>query len=200
LTFVGLIIRLTARATQAPPSASRKRVIALASAIPVVAALGFAALFALSDRLPGLNRFFDDSIGQDMRFRALPTIWAMARDFGAAGAGMGSFERVYYAFETDANLQAPYLNMAHNDWLQLVIEGGAPLVLLALAAIATIAIAITRLGRVDRPGSVAAAGIAAILGIASVFDYPLRTPTLQVIAVVLAAMAWHAGKAARLQK
>lgn len=132
----------------------------------------------------------------DLRFRALPTMLGMASKYWPAGTGMGSFERVYQANEPDRLLSPVFLNHAHNDWLELLITGGVPAVLLLIFALGLTLHAALRslLGRNRDPGAAQHSQLGLIIivlvGIVSFSDYPLRTPLLQVFFVV--AVVWAA--------
>src|SRR5690606_18483693 len=84
-----------------------------------------------------------------------------------------------------------YFNNAHNDWLQFVIEGGTPAMLIAAAMAAALAIRLVALVRArDRRGDPRIArawlgfAILVVLGFASLFDYPLRVPSLMGMAFI----------------
>ena len=106
-----------------------------------------------------------------------------ARTFFPFGAGFGTFDPVYRRFEPDSLLSTIYLNQAHNEPVQLAIEGGVvALVLLLLFLIWWAQAAVPALLRTDS-GSRRALGLAMaaatlILMLSSLVDYPLRTPLL----------------------
>jgi hypothetical protein len=109
----------------------------------------------------------------------LETSWA----FMPLGAGFGSFESVYRRFEPDALLSTIYMNQAHNEPLQLAIEGGVPALALLLVFGWWWAKTATRIVRVPgsahgRPIGLAAITICALLMMSSLVDYPLRAPLL----------------------
>ena len=54
------------------------------------------------------------------------------RSFLPFGAGFGTFDPVYRRFEPDALLSTIYLNQAHNEPMQLAMEGGIPALALLL--------------------------------------------------------------------
>lgn len=110
--------------------------------------LGVAALLAAGlalaaiwlDRDLALDRLLQATPFEDLRLRILPTLLELAREQWLWGTGLGSFERVYQVREPAALLLPVYVNHAHNDWLELVITGGLPaLVLVALGLGALVA-------------------------------------------------------------
>jgi O-antigen ligase len=111
------------------------------------------------------------------------------------GSGFGSFDAVFRHFEPQSNLGPSYFNHAHNDFVEIVLEGG----------IATLAILATFLGwfswrawticrsktsRMDSELLMARAAVfgCVILGASSFVDYPLRTPLLAAIFALLCGM------------
>ncbi len=160
-------------------------------ALPGLAAaiLGtLASLFFFQSKIPALDRLMSDTAAGDLRGDVTPTLIEMAARNMPWGTGMGTFERAYRVVEPDALLMPSYLNNAHNDWLQLVIEGGIPAVLLLCCAIGWIATRLVGLWRLDgdsRQLALCVGSTFAILAAASLVDYPLRTPSLMTAAVLL---------------
>ena len=98
-------------------------------------------------------------------------------------AGFGTFDPVYRRFEPDYLLSTIYLNEAHNEPMQLLIEGGLGALLLLAAFLAWWAFAAVRAVRPRRAAPRRAMGMAMatatlILMLSSLVDYPLRTPLL----------------------
>lgn len=147
-------------------------------------------LFALAERSPALARIFEDSALEDLRAKLLPILLEMLGDFQPLGAGLGAFEYAYRMREPVDLLGPAYVNEAHNDWLQFPIETGVPgFILFALVAI----ICVRRLIRLPyeqgaRSEPWLGLGILIVLGAASVVDYPLRVPSVMVLAVIALAM------------
>lgn len=132
---------------------------------------------------------------EEMRIRALPTIFEMLQSHWLIGAGGGSFDDAYRISEPTDLLSPYYLNQAHNDWLQVPIEYGLPglavllwaMILFARAGLAVLrdsSLAITaRLAIVSPPLAFAAA---------SLVDYPVRVPLVQLVLICwLVAMRDH---------
>jgi O-antigen ligase len=179
LVYAPLILRRRARAAS---GADRPRRGAwLVPALFALPAIGVFMLFAFSQRSPVLNRLLADGALEDMRARVLPTVLAMARDLQPWGAGYGAFEYAYRMREPAELMLPRYLNNAHNDWLQFVIEGGVAGAAILASAVAILVWKAIRLARGnDFRGSTLLAhawlgfGILLVLGFASLFDYGER--------------------------
>lgn len=146
------------------------------------------ALSITTNRALSFQRLTELDATADFRSRALPTVLSSIGKFFPVGSGFGSFDPVFRIYEPDALLKLTYFNHAHNDFLEVALEGGLPAVGLLIAALAWIGYANVQAWRrpFDRSG-VAARGAGAIIGlilVASIFDYPVRTPmTMAVLAI-----------------
>lgn len=76
---------------------------------------------------------FSFSGAESQRIDLVPELLRIARDFLPFGTGVGSFDAIYRSYETREGLQFAYLNQAHNEYLQILIEFGV-FGLVALAA------------------------------------------------------------------
>ena len=123
----------------------------------------------------------------DLRWSLWPVIAAMIATHWGLGTGFGSFEQVYKIYEPSELLMPHYVNQAHNDWAQFVIEGGIPGVLILIALFVWMACAIARIAAKNlvNVNALFWVSIFAIIGVASLVDYPLRTPLFQVVAIWL---------------
>jgi len=130
-----------------------------------------------------VSRFGDSDPASESRVKMIAPLLHTTGAFFPLGSGFGSFATVYRQFEPDALLSTIYMNEAHNEPLQLAIEGGLP----ALALLVTFlwwwgatAIALVRadLSQRRRPIANAAVLVSALLMAQSLVDYPLRTPLL----------------------
>lgn len=105
------------------------------------------------------------------------------------GSGFGSFVSVFQQAFPDSLLMPQYINAAHNDYVQVWLEGGLAACLVVLAwAIAFIAAVATYLRRHEGERRLLWAtllGIFAMLAHAGA-DYALRTPALMSSAALLA--------------
>jgi O-antigen ligase len=122
-----------------------------------------------------------DDVSGDLRWRFLGWSWPLAERYGWLGSGFGSFQTLFITVEQLTWVKPTIVNAVHNDYLQLLIEGGVPgMVLLALLT-ASLVDALGRLRHLPRRASArhqVLFGLTAILLFAmhSVVDYPLRRP------------------------
>jgi O-antigen ligase len=106
------------------------------------------------------------------------------------GSGFGGFTQVFKVYEPDSLLAPAYINHAHNDFLEVALDGGVAGLLLLAAALGLIARDTWRVWRAAPSGSEVILGRAASIALgqlvfASVFDYPLRTPLMAVVGATL---------------
>lgn len=108
------------------------------------------------------------------------TSWVEVRETFPVGTGFGTFPRIYPLAENPAKVDATYVNHAHNDYLELLLEGGV----LAMVLAVLFFIWWFRRARSDwfgkndpELGRAAAIASATILA-HSFVDFPLRTPAI----------------------
>ena len=171
-----------------------------AAAAGIVGLLAAAVLISVAaDRAVSIDRALAIDTGNDLRSRGLPTVLAMIREYFPFGSGFGSFDPVFRMHEPFDLLKPTYFNHAHNDALEVILEAGLPGALLLLAGLFWVGRSSLYAWRgADGPGrSLARLGASVLLLIivASVFDYPARTPLIMAIAVVAA--IWLSGAATR---
>lgn len=136
-----------------------------------------------------LDRLLASRASTEPRFVAFGPVIDLVLHYLPSGTGLGTFREVFEQAEPSALLKPTYLNRAHDDLLETVLESGILGLALAVAAVTAFlgrAWSIWRTGGapVERAGMM----ILALIGIASVGDYPLRTPLLQALAIV--AVVW----------
>ena len=155
-------------------------------AIVLILLLG---VFILTGRAPALEQLTGQDALGDIRFLVTPTLLEMVKIYFPLGSGFGTFQNVYYVAESPQMLMPQYLNNAHNDWLQLAIEGGLPALLLLVGLLTILVREMLCAWRDRTPAAVAlvVGGVAALLlvALASYVDYPLRTHIFQVVCVWL---------------
>lgn len=175
-----------------PRRRGRGRLIAWIAVAAAVAAVIAATIFL--SRAEAFDRLFDQTLTDDLRFRLFDLLVGLASSNFPFGTGFGTFDLMFKVIEPHDMLQYAYVNHAHNDLLQLAIEGGLPGLLLlgafllwwgrrSLAAWRPAREASRRI-RFARLGSV----VTLILMLASIVDYPLRTPFVMVVFAL--ACAW----------
>ncbi|MCA1196357.1 O-antigen ligase family protein [Sphingomonas sp. R647] len=125
---------------------------------------------------------------QDLRFQYWDnSVFALKASL-PWGTGLGSFGVVYPTVEPLGQVGPLRVNHAHNDLLELALEGGIPAILLLLFMGGAIGFAALRGMRADpghRPAVLAAlGGIAIILGF-SLVDFPLRMDAIACLFGVL---------------
>lgn len=119
------------------------------------------------------------------------------REFDIAGSGVGTFTAIYPLYEDSATIERTYINHAHNDYLELALEGGAPAILLMIAFLAWWSVRMFVIWRSPNAAELARAACIASAAILlhSLVDYPLRTAAIATIfAMALALMADPARK------
>ncbi|OYZ78989.1 MAG: hypothetical protein B7Y12_09135 [Rhizobiales bacterium 24-66-13] len=159
----------------------------------IAAIIGVVALFVLvsiaADRAESVRRAFEIDAGQDMRARGLPTVLSMIAAYFPAGAGFGGFNPIFRLNEPFSLLKPTYFNHAHNDFLEVMLDGGLPAALLLLVAIGWYGIASFRAWKRSGRQSVLpklGSAILLLVFVASAFDYPARTPMMMAMIVVAA--------------
>lgn len=153
--------------------------------IVAVVALSFAA-----DRADALTRLIALANSEDMRTRGRPTVLAMIALYLPFGSGFGGFDPVFRIHEPFALLKPTYFNQAHNDFLGIALDGGLAGIALLAAGIFWWAVATVRVWRAS-PDEVVSLGrlgsaIVLLVLVASLTDYPARTPTIMAILTVAA--------------
>lgn len=171
----------------------------LALALGFGAAGGIVALFFLFDSIPAIERLSARGVVDGMRHDLAPILLEMIGKYGLVGSGFGTFEEVYHISEPAALMLPQYINQAHNDWAQWVIEGGLPAVVIAVLFFASFAVGLRAIfrGHHGFARGLHWSSLAAILLSASLVDYPLRTPLFQLVAVLLLAAMWREQRHAR---
>lgn len=174
-----------------------QRIAAGVVALTVAGVLGGALLRGGAlERLAAMDRM------SEIRIATLAPLAQTASAYLPFGAGFGSFDPVFRRFEPDALLSTIYLNQAHDEPMQLAIEGGMPALLLLALFLAWWTRSAWRIARWRRGSArrralaTAALATTAVLMLSSLVDYPLRTPILGVVfALGCVEMARGAGAA-----
>lgn len=155
-----------------------------------VVVMGLALMVAVGNhRAVSIDRIFAADGVEDLRSRALPTVLGMIKTYFPVGSGLGGFDTVFRIHEPDALLQLTHYNHAHNDLLEVVLDTGLPGAVVLLCALLWWGRASVRAWRAGPDALTGRLG-SAMLGltlIASLFDYPARTPMIMTV-IILAAL------------
>jgi O-antigen ligase len=151
----------------------------------MIGASALAVVFAFQVALLRiLDRFAFDPL-ENARWTFLGNTIDAAKDYMPFGSGMGSFVPVYGLYEKPAEVIAnKYVNHAHNDFAELLLETGVPGVALLVLFVIWFAFRSRALWRSAPPSGTqeidwslarASSIIVVLLLVHSIFDYPLRT-------------------------
>lgn len=157
------------------------------------AAIAISVLVSIAaGRAVSIDRALALDVSQDMRARALPTVVEMVRLFFPFGSGLGGFDPVFRIHEPFGFLAPTYHVHAHNDFLEIALDAGLPGILLLAAAIAWWAWASVRAWRAGSSPRYAipklGSAMLLLVFIASIFDFPARTP--MIMAMIVVAGVW----------
>lgn len=170
--FASLSLAWRRRAQETRSSASK--IVFVAGTIGVLAVLQFGLAGILS-------RLDSDPLEEGRLTIAHVTLRAAASVF-PVGSGIGTFVPYYSMFEAPQEIGVSYVNHAHNDWLELWLEGGIPALLIAGAFLIWLAVGIVRTWKqgsgLDWLLARAVSISIILLLLHSAVDYPLRTTAL----------------------
>jgi O-antigen ligase len=139
------------------------------------------------------------TVAEELRYQYWENSLYIVRETFPFGTGFGSFERVYRSVEPLGQVSPLGVNHAHNDFLELVLEGGLPAAILIAAGLIVLTVALVsgwrRAGargagdrqsgdrqsgdrhavtRQERATLVAGGAAIALILLFSLVDYPLR--------------------------
>lgn len=170
----------------------KKPLLRIAAGLLVAGVVGLAIAVGRDEALSRLLGNTDPAA--ELRIAIIPVLKKMIDLYFPWGSGFGSFEAVYLIHEPDSLLGPAYVNYAHNDWLELVITGGLPGVLLVTALVVMVILrmarvmlnwqTVTPVGRLTRLGLV----VLVYIALGSLGDYPLRVPIIQCLFAL--ALVW----------
>ncbi|MES3109435.1 O-antigen ligase family protein [Sphingomonas aurantiaca] len=109
-----------------------------------------------------------------------------ARDYFPVGSGTGSFQPVYHMQEPLGSVTTTFMNHAHSDWIELLLETGLVGIAFAALFLAWWIVRVRAIWRAEEPDPFAQAAVIATAAIMlhSVVDYPLRTAALSAVFAV----------------
>ncbi|HVF82988.1 MAG TPA: O-antigen ligase family protein [Sphingomicrobium sp.] len=155
------------------------------------AVLGGALAVIAIGTLPAFDRV-ENATSASARQQIYRTTLAAAGKVMPVGSGFGSFTPIYAREENAATVERAYVNHAHNEYLEIALEGGVPAILLMVAGLAWWARRSWWIWRSPTTGTfVRAATVAsAAILLHSLVDFPARTLAISAtLAVCFALMA-----------
>ena len=150
-------------------------------ALAGIGIVGLTVLLTATNAVERLGRTGQED--DELRLQIWPPILSLIGEYMPFGSGLGTFVEIYQTREPTELLQPSYINHAHNDWLEALLTGGSFAVVVLLLALLFAAARAknavwVRKGSLDGVYRRLGASICLVLAIASVYDYPLRTPAL----------------------
>lgn len=161
-----------------------RAVVALAVLVLVVATV-------VVGRAVAIDRIINATGVEEIRYRAWGAMFETGMAYFPVGGGFGAFADLFKIHEPDDLLTISQFAHAHNDWLEAMVTGGLPaLLLLGIAMIAFFAMVARwwgSRGRHDGDVLLGGAGLwmMLIFAAASFSDYPLRVPSLACLFCVI---------------
>jgi len=177
----GVLIGLAALILSVVLFASRSR----AGVGALVVATAVLGVYAMGTWLLFEEREFIDA----SRVQFAHTTIEGIKDNWQLGVGYGNFPAAYQAYEDTSAITGEYANHAHNDYLEIVFEGGVAAALLIAAYLVLIFVQLLGV-RHSHFHKAAFLSILFVL-IHSVVDYPLRTMAVAVAFIYFNAILFH---------
>jgi O-antigen ligase len=150
-----------------------------------LAALALIFAFAGLQGPLGKEKFEADLTEQPSSRRVMTaTTVEIIKDSFPLGTGLGTFSTVYRRYEDPSRVTRQYANHAHNDYVEAVLELGAPGLLLILAFLFWWGRRSHQVWTRDVEGSGLARAGSVIIGIVlahSIVDYPIRTAAIAAV-------------------
>jgi O-antigen ligase len=169
----------------------RTVIIVIACIATVLLVLGATILF----KGVAFERLFRTTgeLSTEKRLSLAPVVFSAIGIYLPFGSGLGTFDHMFRQIEPDWALTPTYFNHAHNEPFEVLLTGGLPAALILIAFIVWVA-QLCRQAVTLGPGPLAAraqAGTAMIVlaVLASLVDYPLRTPLMDVLAIFAVVLA-----------
>lgn len=157
-------------------------------------AVAVIAATLLAGRAIAIDRLLESDVIEDGRLTIWRTTMAIIADYFPVGSGVGSFSSIFRMYEPHALLMTVATAHAHNDWLEVVVVAGMAGALLLAVSLAAWGKAFMSWcqgrGYAENNLALKGAGLWVLLlfGIASVFDYPMRVPSLSCFVCI--ALLW----------
>jgi hypothetical protein len=150
--------------------------------LPLMLGLGMLAI---------LERFATKNVVEDYRWMLATVTWRAVWSYFPFGSGFGTFPSVYPLHARVVDLVPEFVNRAHDDLLEILLEGGLASLALLLGFVVWLCLSTRRalFGEREAEGRQVRAGIIVmwLLLLHSLVDYPLRTIALGSVFALCAA-------------
>lgn len=156
-----------------------------------VALGGLTVLALVLVAFSGAASRFSGGLDDELRVKTFGVIARAAGDYMPFGSGFGTFVPVFKLFESPAVMEGTYINHAHDDWLEVILEGGLPAVALLVGFLIWWGRAGLALWRRSGGRETLTRGawlMTAVLLIHAFLDYPLRSPAVMCVFALACAM------------
>jgi O-antigen ligase len=195
----GLFVCLAIQRVWLPRSSSTRYVV-----LVLVLGLMLGAWFGLRSVEARLASLWQGSTIQDARLSLWSRLGPLVRDYPLWGTGLGTLLYVEPLTRTSPTQVGLLYDHAHNDYLEVLVEGGVIGLLLAVAALAWVyrlGYRALRRGQGSRSAGLALGGLSGITTVAihSIGDFGLHVPAITVLVTVLAAHLCSLGSSSRPQ-
>ena len=156
-----------------------RRILAVATVVASIGTLLVIAVGPFGNNLFG-HQTSHVELSRQTSFRLT---FQAARRFLPFGSGTGSFQPIYHREEPLDTVTTTYMNHAHSDWLELLLETGVVGIALAALFLAWWGLRVRAIWQAEErdPFAQAATIASAAMMLHSVVDYPLRTAALSAV-------------------
>jgi exopolysaccharide production protein ExoQ len=162
-----------------------------------ILAAGAATAALLADRAPVARVLARFDFSKEFRPEIWRDSWHAALQFWPWGSGLGTFDPAFLPSERLEVVDHLLPNRAHNEVLELAVEGGLPLLAAWLVAAGVVLITLKRHlgpgGLLPRRHALFAAAVLSIAGFHSLVDYPLRSMAMASLVALAAGMVLSSG-------
>ncbi len=146
----------------------------------------FAAVIIVQVGMVSIMRFAATDPLDDFRSSISAVTMEATKTYFPYGSGFGTFVPIYQIFEQPEVIIDSYVNHAHNDWLELALEGGLPAIFLMAGFVLLFGVATSMVSRLPLSNGhnfYLRAGVVVIIlmSLHAIVDFGLRTPALMVL-------------------
>lgn len=146
----------------------------------------FVLLSIGADRAISVDRLFQMESGEDLRMRNMPIVLRMIAIYFPVGSGFGGFDPVFRIHEPLPMLKPTYFNHAHNDFIELALDGGLAALALLLGVLVWYVGASIQAWRGGPEVAKLGSAMLALVLAAAAFDYSARSAMMMAMIVIAA--------------